>query len=101
MAETCAIARHLERRIRSEEALELLLPAQLNIVCFRHRGDDALNAGIIAALQESGIAAPSATSIDGRTAIRAAIFNHRTITADVEAMIDAVLALGKQGAPAA
>jgi glutamate/tyrosine decarboxylase-like PLP-dependent enzyme len=95
MAHTCAIARHLEKRVRSESSLELVLPAQLNIVCFRHHGGDALNAEIVARLQESGIAAPSATSIDGRVAIRAAIVNHRTVEADVDAMVDAVLAIAK------
>jgi aromatic-L-amino-acid/L-tryptophan decarboxylase len=91
MAHTCAVARHLERRVRSEAALELVAPAQLNIVCFRHRGGDTLNADIIARVQESGIAAPSATIIDGQVTIRAAIFNHRTVEADVDAMVDAVL----------
>jgi glutamate/tyrosine decarboxylase-like PLP-dependent enzyme len=95
MAQTCALARHLEQRVRGESALELVMPAQLNIVCFRHRGDDALNAEIIARVQESGIAAPSATSMNGRVTIRAAIFNHRTVEADVDAMVDAVLAIGK------
>ena len=71
------------------------MPAQLNIVCFRYRGDDALNAEIIARLQESGIAAPSATNIDGRVTIRAAIFNHRTVEADADVLIDAVLAIAK------
>ncbi|MGZ5935821.1 MAG: pyridoxal phosphate-dependent decarboxylase family protein [Rhizomicrobium sp.] len=91
MAHTCTIARHLERRVRSEPLLELVRPAQLNIVCFRFRGDDALNAELVATLQESGIAAPSATSIDGRVTIRAAIFNHRTVEADVDVMVDAVI----------
>lgn len=98
MAQTCEIARHLERRIRSEPLLELLAPAQLNIVCFRYRCDDAncVNADIIATLQESGIAAPSATTIDGQVAIRAAIFNHRTRKMDVDAMVDAVLRYGNR-----
>ncbi len=94
MAKSCAVARHLERRVLSEPSLELLAPAQLNIVCFRHRSTDAANAEIIAALHESGTAAPSATTIDGKVAIRAAIFNHRTRPDDVDAMIDAVVRLG-------
>jgi glutamate/tyrosine decarboxylase-like PLP-dependent enzyme len=94
MAHTCAVARHLEKRIRRESMLELVMPAQLNIVCFRHRGGDALNAGIIAAVQESGIAAPSATTIDGKVTIRAAIFNHRTMETDVDALVDEVVAIG-------
>ena len=97
MAQTCEIARHLERRVRAEPSLELLAPAQLNIVCFRLRCDqaDAVNAAIVADIQESGIAAPSATIIEGKVAIRAAIFNHRTCRADVDILVDAVLQLGK------
>ncbi len=98
MAHTCAVARHLERRVRSESALELVAPAQLNIVCFRHRGDDALNADIVATLQETGIAAPSATVIDGRVVIRAAIFNHRTVESDADSLIDAVIVAGNSSA---
>jgi hypothetical protein len=43
-------------------------------------------------LQESGVAAPSTTVIDGRLAIRAAIVNHRTTVADADILVDAVLA---------
>src|SRR5262249_40389044 len=78
ISRTCAVARYLERRVRAETRLELLAPAQLNIVCFRYRAADAdtLNARIVADLHESGIAAPSTTILDGRVAIRAAIVNH-------------------------
>jgi glutamate/tyrosine decarboxylase-like PLP-dependent enzyme len=96
IARTCALARHLERRILATPQLELLAPVQLNIVCFRHRGEDAdaLNARIVADLHESGIAAPSTTVIDNRLAIRAAIVNHRTEARDIDALVDAVLAFG-------
>ncbi|HWF65637.1 MAG TPA: pyridoxal-dependent decarboxylase [Rhizomicrobium sp.] len=96
---SCALARHLETRVRAESQLELLAPAQLNIVCFGYRGGD--NAAIVADLQESGIAAPSLTRIGGRTAIRACFINHRTEIADVDAMVAAVLAFGRQRALAA
>ena len=36
-------------------------------------------------LQESGIAAPSTTMLDGKLAIRAAIVNHRTDVCDIDA----------------
>jgi aromatic-L-amino-acid decarboxylase len=100
ISRTCEVARHLERRILATPQLELLAPVELNIVCFRHRGGeaDALNARIVADLHESGIAAPSTTMIDGRLAIRAAIVNHRTQERDVEALVDAVVALGAAGA---
>ncbi len=60
--------------------MELLAPVSLNIVCFRYRCQDAdrVNARIVVDLQESGVAAPSTTRINGELAIRAAITNHRT-----------------------
>ncbi len=93
---TCALARCLEAKIAAEPKLELLAPVQLNIVCFRYRADDAdrVNADIVASLHESGIAAPSATMLDGRLAIRAAIVNHRTGMRDIEALMSAALELG-------
>ncbi|HKM91407.1 MAG TPA: hypothetical protein VJX29_12405 [Candidatus Acidoferrales bacterium] len=96
----CRIAYHLEARIAGEPRLELLAPVQLNIVCFRYRGSDpdALNAAIVADLQESGVAAPSTTRINGQLAIRAAIFNHRTAERDVDKMLDAVLQFGDRRA---
>ena len=47
-------------------------------------------------IQESGIAAPSTTVLDGQLAIRAAIVNHRTDTCDIDALIAAVLEFGSQ-----
>jgi aromatic-L-amino-acid decarboxylase len=93
---TCALARYLESRVLAEPRLELLAPAQLNIVCFRYRdaAADALNAEIVADIHVSGIAAPSTTTIHGDLAIRAAIVNHRTDTCDIDALIDAVLSYG-------
>jgi glutamate/tyrosine decarboxylase-like PLP-dependent enzyme len=98
VSHTCRIARHLERRIATEPRLELLAPVPLNIVCFRYRGQDsdALNTAIVADVQESGVAAPSTTRIDGRIAIRAAIFNHRTTESDVDALVNAVLHHGDE-----
>lgn len=95
--QTCVLARYLAERVAAEPALELLAPVALNIVCFRHRCDgdvDAFNAALVADLQESGIAAPSATTVRGQLAIRAAIVNHRSGRGDIDALLDAVLAQG-------
>ena len=93
---TCALAGYLEARILAEPRLELLAPVQLNIVCFRYRADDAnqVNGDVVADIQESGIAAPSTTVLDGQLAIRAAIVNHRTDACDVDALVSAVLEFG-------
>jgi len=95
---TCALAGYLEARILAESRLELLAPVQLNIVCFRYRAADAnkVNGGIVIDIQESGIAAPSTTVLDGQLAIRAAIVNHRTDTCDIDALVSAVLEFGAQ-----
>jgi glutamate/tyrosine decarboxylase-like PLP-dependent enzyme len=97
IAETCRLARHLEARVAREPRLELLAPVPLNIVCFRVRHDDPaeadrLNREIVIDLQESGIAVPSTTRIDGKLAIRVAIVNHRSREQDLDMVVDAVLA---------
>jgi glutamate/tyrosine decarboxylase-like PLP-dependent enzyme len=96
IARTCALAGYLETRVLAEPRLELLAPVQLNIVCFRYRATDAnkVNGDIVIDIQESGIAAPSTTLLDGQLAIRAAIVNHRTDTCDIDALIEAVLEFG-------
>ncbi|WP_027528665.1 aspartate aminotransferase family protein [Bradyrhizobium sp. Ec3.3] len=96
IARTCALAKYLETRILAEPRLELLAPVNLNIVCFRYRATDAdeINREIVADIQESGIAVPSSTTIDGNLAIRAAVVNHRTDTMDIDALVAAVLDFG-------
>jgi glutamate/tyrosine decarboxylase-like PLP-dependent enzyme len=96
IARCCALARYLETRIAAEPRLELLAPVNLNIVCFRYRADDAnrVNGEIVVNVQESGIAAPSTTILNGELAIRAAIVNHRTDICDIDRLVAAVLEFG-------
>jgi len=97
---SCALARYLETRIKAEPQLELLAPVQLNIVCFRYRAEEAdkVNGEIVVNLQESGIAAPSTTVLNGALAIRAAIVNHRTDVGDIDRLVSAVLEFGARRA---
>jgi len=102
----CRQARWLAARVAATPTLELMAPVQLNIACFRYRAPgltdaelDALNAELVADIQESGIAAPSTTVLDGRLAIRVNITNHRTDQATLEALLAAVLARGQALAP--
>jgi len=96
IARTCALAGYLQTRVLAEPRLELLAPVQLNIVCFRYRaaGANKVNGDIVIDIQESGIAAPSTTLLDGQLAIRAAIVNHRSDTCAFDALIAAVLEFG-------
>lgn len=100
IADNCRQARLLADRVRATPELELLAPVSLNIVCFRYRkGEpaalDTLNSDIVVALQEKGIAAPSTTRLGGKLAIRVNLTNHRTTDADLEILLDAVLAEGR------
>jgi aromatic-L-amino-acid decarboxylase len=97
IAETVMLARMLAERVTAEPELELLGPVPLNIVCFGYRSADAdrVNAEIVASLHEDGRVAPSLTTIAGRTAIRAAIVNHRTSAEDVDALVRSALVQGR------
>lgn len=98
MAGSCKLAQYLEYCIASDDRLELLAPVALNIVCFGYRcgNPDAVNRDIAIALQEAGVAAPSTTVVNGRLAIRVALFNHRTEQRDVDALLSATLAIGEK-----
>ena len=104
-SETVSLAARLGRAgDRASRNWSCWAPVPLNIVCFGYRGPDAnrLNAEIVADLHEAGRVAPSLTTIGGRTAIRAAIVNHRTAVEDVDALVASVLAVGRRrrrGAP--
>ena len=97
MERSCELAEYLASRIQASEELELLAPVNLNIVCFRYRCEsaDRVNAKIVVAIQESGIAAPSSTTIHGKFAIRAALFNHRTSHVEIDNLVTAALRLGR------
>jgi aromatic-L-amino-acid decarboxylase len=89
---SCALARHLAARVTASNRLELLAPVKLNIVCFGVAGfSNAQIDDLVADLQEDGLFAPSTTTINGSRAIRAAIVNHRTELADIDALVDEIL----------
>ena len=97
-----AQAATLTRLIEAAPDMELMAPTHTNIVCFRFNpGDltdvelDALNEELLIRLHESGIAAPSYTTLGGRYCLRAAIVNHRTVDADLAVLVDAVCKIGK------
>jgi glutamate/tyrosine decarboxylase-like PLP-dependent enzyme len=90
-------AQYLASIVRQSDDFELLAPAELNVVCFRHKtpGDDDRacnlhNAELLAKLQQSGVALPTSTILDGRFAIRVAITNHRTSAEDIDILLAAL-----------
>ena len=96
-----AQAEYLSLQIDESSTLERLAPTSLNIVCFRYSPQgvpepdvDRLNREILARLQESGVAVPSATVLLGRFAMRVAITNHRTTRADLDLLVQEVSRIG-------
>ena len=96
-------AQYLGRRVEATAALELLAPVSMNIVCFRYAPPDIpesllnrLNQAILTELQVRGIAVPSQTVLANRFAIRVCITNHRTELDDLDALVEAVLAIGEE-----
>jgi aromatic-L-amino-acid decarboxylase len=96
-----AQAHELAALVAAEPDLEVLAPVATNIVCFRYNPgglDDerlnALNAELLIRLHESGIAAPSYTTLHGRYCLRAAIVNFRTTSADLPVLVRAVREIG-------
>jgi glutamate/tyrosine decarboxylase-like PLP-dependent enzyme len=91
-------AHYLAGLITKHPLLELLAPAPLNVVCFRvappGRSDaelNDLNREVLLQLQESGIAVPSQTTLNGRFAIRVAITNHRSRREDFDLLVRSVV----------
>lgn len=98
-----ADARWLAEAVTAHPDLQALHPLTLNILCLRFNPADRdlpdaalnkLNAEIVVRLHESGVAAPSVSRLDGHTAIRVALVNHRARQEDLQVLLDAVIALG-------
>ncbi len=92
----CAQAAYLAGLVEAHSKLQLLAPAVTSVVCFRYIGGDDLNEEIVIRLQESGIAAPSITTLNGRSAIRVNITNHRTRFRDLDLLVDEVVRAGAE-----
>jgi len=94
-------AHYLAGLVTTDPQLELLAPAPLNVVCFRFvtSGADetklnALNTEILLRIQESGLAIPSQTLLNGKFAIRVAVTNHRSRREDFDLLVKAVVETG-------
>ena len=94
-------AHYLAMLVKDATNLQLLAPVPLNIVCFRFIADrydndtlNEVNKELLIRLHESGIAAPSYTSINGKYALRVAITNHRSRREDFELLVEEVVRLG-------
>ncbi len=94
------LAHRLAAAVDAQPALERLAPVPLSAVCFRYRGDgtrpeaelDELNTEILLRVVRRGRVFISNATVRGRFALRACVVNHRSTAADVDAVVDEVLA---------
>jgi aromatic-L-amino-acid decarboxylase len=84
-------ARRFGERVVKIPNVVLSAPVSLNVVCFRvappalsPAQQDALNKELLLRVQETGLAIPSGSKIDGRYVIRVACSNHRSVWDDFE-----------------
>ncbi len=96
-------ARLVAHSARNHAELELLAEPVLSICCFRYRpvgwNDesklDALNEAILLGIRARGRTVTSSTRVGGRFAIRPCFINPRSNSADAEALVHEVLAVGR------
>ena len=89
------LARHLAERVDDSPELERLADAPLNIVCFRahppavsEENLNEFNTRLGDALRADGRVFLGTTTYAGKTALRPAIVNWRTETADIDLLVD-------------
>ena len=89
------LAERAEARIAALDDFEVVSPAQLAIVAFRHTGApepgrDAFNAELVERVVADGFCAPSSTVLGGRTVLRMCTINPRTSDAELDASVDRI-----------
>ncbi|WP_406645425.1 pyridoxal-dependent decarboxylase [Aliisedimentitalea scapharcae] len=96
ITDNCRMAAYMADRVTAAPQMAMGAQVVSNVCVFTARADleaaaqSALNADIAQTLQETGEAVFSTTRVDGVVMLRAAITNHRTRAADVEAALAAV-----------
>lgn len=90
VAGNIALARYLAERIAATPQLELVATGELSVVCFRSRGDDAVNRALLDRLQLGGEVFITSTELGGRFVLRACIVNDRSTREDIDRLIEAI-----------
>ena len=78
------LAQRFASWVRDDARFELAVPAPLNLVCFRHRGGDAINQKLMERLNQSGDLYLTHTRLDGRFTLRLSVGQTQTEGRHVE-----------------
>ena len=70
--------------VKKDDRFELAAPVPLNLVCFRHKGGDALNQGIMDRLNRSGDLFLTHTKLNGKLTLRLSVGQMNTKPRNVE-----------------
>ncbi len=85
-----------ESRLRTRPDWEIVSPAQMGIICFRHRrGGDEFHRLLVEDMLEDGFALATSTVLQGRSVLRLCTINPRTTTEDIERTLDKIEALAR------
>ncbi len=100
-----ALARRIEEYVEDSSVLEMLVPAELGIACFRVNpanadpGEDALeeiNKTVLARVFWEDRAFISSTSLHGKFALRMCVINYSTTWKDVRETLEAISKFGTE-----
>jgi aromatic-L-amino-acid decarboxylase len=79
----CAWAREFAGWVEADGRFEVVAPVNFSVVCFRHRAGDDATRQLMEAINASGLAFLSGTTLGGRFVLRLAIGNFQTTGEDV------------------
>ena len=110
--ENLSLAQYLVECVSNAPELELAAPPSLSVVCFRFVGAQSkdrsegsdgdemtiasVNRALLERLQLGGDAFLTSTELRGRFVLRACIVNYRSRKEDVDRMLNAVVAIGRE-----
>lgn len=78
------LAQQFAEWVRKDDRFELAAPAPLNLVCFRHKGGDEANQGIMERLNRSGDLFLTHTKLNGKLTLRFCVGQTNTKARHVE-----------------
>jgi L-2,4-diaminobutyrate decarboxylase len=93
------LARYAARRVAATGCLELAAEPVLTTVVFRHTGGDLVNAALRRRLLAEGTAVVGRTEVAGEIWLKLTLLNPHARQADVDALLDAVVAAGAEPSP--
>jgi aromatic-L-amino-acid decarboxylase len=82
------LARQFADWVHADSRFELAAPVPLNLVCFRHRGGDAVNQAIMDRLNKTGDLFLTHTKLNGKLTLRLSVGQMHTQERHVRAAWD-------------